>query len=40
LLRLDAAGIAGQIRDTLALLGATPAAQPGAHDASREARTA
>jgi 1-deoxy-D-xylulose-5-phosphate synthase len=40
LLRLDAAGIAGQIRETLALLGATPAAEPTATAAHREARTA
>jgi 1-deoxy-D-xylulose-5-phosphate synthase len=39
LLRLDSEGIAGQIRETLALLGARPAA-PRASDAAREARTA
>ncbi len=40
LLRLDSAGIAGQIRETLALLGASPAAQPKRTLAAGRARTA
>jgi 1-deoxy-D-xylulose-5-phosphate synthase len=40
LLRLDAAGIAGQIRETLVRLGATPAAQPKAAAMPSTARTA
>jgi 1-deoxy-D-xylulose-5-phosphate synthase len=40
LLRLDAAGIAGQIRETLVRLGATPAAQPKAAAMPGTARTA
>ena len=40
LLRLDAPGIAGQIRETLTQLGATPAAQPSARVPDRQARTA
>jgi 1-deoxy-D-xylulose-5-phosphate synthase len=40
LLRLDSEGIAGQIRETLALLGATPAASPKRALAAGRAKTA